>query len=116
MTEELHNKITNRTITATEVLSLENIEQRMVAMKFLGAEFVADNLPSQLIHSGKNGNELRKCVIDNREAFYLKYKCPSTEREYVSFVPINEAIDADAAMAWKFGLTKQQYINMELES
>lgn len=118
MPEELHKKITERTITPAEVLALENIEQRMVALKILGAEFVIQALPNKKVDTGKNGNELFEVKIENEKNFCLKYKCPSTDRIYVSFVDpeVGAKKDADLAMAWKFGITKKMYQAMRLES
>mgnify|MGYP001175747254 FL=1 len=58
----------------------------------------------------KRGNELYETrrIIRNRTLKILKYVDPSTGRTYISFVP-DHINDADAAMAWKFSITKQQY-------
>jgi hypothetical protein len=40
----------------------------------------------------------------------LRYGCPSTDRQYASFIPEN-ITDADEAMAWKHRLTKEEYLN-----
>jgi hypothetical protein len=62
--------------------------------------------------SSKRGNELY--LIQNvftRDAYYLKYACPSTGRVYVSGIEpeVGEQGSADLSMAWKFGLTEKEY-------
>lgn len=117
--EELFERITSRKIAAKEVLSLNNIEHRTVALKFLGAENIINDCDSFLIKQSDKGNSLYslKGITDQTE-YALRYTCPSTGREYVSFIApeVGSNLDPDLAMAWKFGLTKEQYLDMELES
>jgi antibiotic biosynthesis monooxygenase (ABM) superfamily enzyme len=44
-----------------------------------------------------------------------KYVCPSTGKTYHSFVP-ERFRDADNAVAWKHGLTREQYLKGIIES
>ena len=55
---------------------------------------------------------------DEFDVLIVKYKDPSTERVYHSFVPpvlnpdardSKERTDPDEALAWKFGKTKEAY-------
>lgn len=117
--KELHAKVTSRAISAKDVLKIENMEQRMAALKSLGAESVIDALESNLIATSDRGNALYAVKgIGEQMNYCLKYKCPSTSREYVSFVPpeVGKANDPDAAMAWKFSITKEQYKRMSVET
>ena len=117
--KELHEKITSRAISAKDVLKIENMEQRMAALKSLGAESVIEALDSKLVATSERGNALYAIKgIGRQKNYCLKYKCPSTNREYVSFVPpdVGNANDPDAAMAWKFSLTKEQYQDMKVET
>jgi len=117
---DLFKRLSKRTITAPEVFALENIEQRMASLRLLGPEIVCDAIDSKQVDKSERGNRLfsTKALGTSREEFFLRYFCPSTGREYVSFVPreIGEKKDADLAMAWKFGLDKSVYQAIELES
>jgi hypothetical protein len=117
--KDLHEKITSRAVSAAEVLQIKNIEQRMAALEFLGAESVIDALDSELLHKSDKGNLLYSVKgIGDELNYFLKYSCPSTARQYVSFVPpeVGAQKDADAAMAWKFSISKRQYLDMRVET
>lgn len=118
-------------------MAIENMEQRMIALKYMGADLLK-HVDSELLDTGikpcihydyntetKKGkgrvtyNELfvvRGVFSDDR--YFLKYEDPSTGREYISGVPneIGEKKDADLAMAWKFYMTKEEYLSLENEA
>ena len=115
--KKLWEKITQNQISALNILKIENIEQRYVALKTLGAEKILKELDAKLI-DGKTemGNELYQ--IDNilsKPLKLLKYKCPSTDREYVKFVK-PEFIKADEAQAWSHNLVLQEYYSLTIQS
>jgi hypothetical protein len=117
--KDLWGKITEKKITGKEILELENIEQRMVAMKVIGMENLLEDLNAKLINKSEKGNELY--LIENvfsQPAYYLKYKCPSTNRVYVSGIDpeIGKRKSADEAMAWKFQWSLNQYLSVEKET
>ena len=117
--------------SAKKVLALKNIDQRMAALRLLGAEKILKGVKAKRIHKSPKGNELYKIPsgqIDDDVYYCLKYSCPSTDRIYVSFVPavadndypieawrgkkIGESLDADVAMAAKFSFdSKEDYLN-----
>lgn len=115
-------KITSRKMPLGEILSLPNVEQRSVAIEFMGPESLLDCKEAILVHGPtKRGNSLYDVTLQmgdannwNQGGKYtyklLRYGCPSTDRQYASFVPENIK-DADEAMAWKFKLTKEAYLN-----
>ena len=108
--KELWIKIVNDKLTCEEILKLENIEQRYVALMMKGAKNLLTELDAKLIDSSERGNELYiiENIIRNRTLKLLKYKCPSTGRIYISFVP-DEFTDADKSMAWKFQIEPIEY-------
>lgn len=115
-------KITSRKMPINEILSLPNVEQRSVAIEFMGPESLLDHSDAVIISGPtKRGNTLYDLKLkmgesnrwnDGGEYTYklLRYGCPSTDRQYASFIP-EEISDADEAMAWKHRLTKDEYIN-----
>jgi hypothetical protein len=108
-------------LAAEKLLSIRNIEQRHLLLKAMGAERVIEELDAKLTHRSLSGNELYKIPrLFNHvgDAYYLKYTCPSTGRVYVSGVPprIGKKRNADTAMAWKFGLTVEEYRGIESQS
>jgi len=109
--KEIWGKIISRDITAKEILKFENIEQRMAALKFYGADNLLSELNAKLIDdtAGYELYELDK--IFSQTAYFLKYSCPSTGRVYVSGIDpeVGKLGDAMAACAWKFGVEKNQY-------
>jgi len=112
--KELHQKITTRTITATEVLALENIEQRMVALKYLGDNTILETLGSTLLNK-QEGYELFRVNGFEQKEYALRYSCPSTKRVYVSFVEpqIGEKGDPILAVASKWKMTKDEWLSIK---
>jgi hypothetical protein len=114
---ELWKKIISKELSFIEILRISNIEQRHVALKLYGAEKLLQEAGAQRIDKSERGNELYKIenLIGGRTLKLLKYKDPSTERIYVSFVPY-EYEKADEAMAWKFQLSESEYKLLNVEA
>ncbi len=114
---ELYWSIVKRTATSADILGISNIEQRMAALRVLGADYALVPENSTKLHTSILGHELYEVreVVPNTTHYALKYRCPSTQRLYVSFVPpeVGESRDSDVAMAWKFGVSKKQYLAIE---
>jgi hypothetical protein len=81
--------------------------------------------PSNREHGAKDGgseahrNELLSVEgVFPQEQFCVRYTDPSTDRVYVSFVDpdVGKTGDADACLAWKFFLSKDQYASLSLEA
>ena len=116
--KHLWEKVTKREMKIKEMLQIQNIEQRHVAIQLYGYDTMVDELDAELLNRSKRGNELyllRDNLISGRSIKILKYKCPSTGRIYFSFVP-DDINFADNAMAWKFHLTPKEYDNLEIET
>jgi hypothetical protein len=77
--------------TVKELLAIENIEQRMAAMRIFGPEKLIQEAGAVLLDKSKKGNELfmipKERKLFDEDAYFLKYQCPSTGRIYVSGVP-----------------------------
>ena len=111
---ELFNKIP--TMSAKEVLTIKNIEQRMVIFRLLGAEKIFNELGAKLIDKSERGNELYAINgITSKIEKMLRYSCPSTGRVYTKFVEprFNKA---DEAQAWSHRFTIEEYNLLKVES
>lgn len=112
--------------TIKEILSINNIELRRVAMASLDIE----NLLKDAELIGKSGRdnelyELNNIVPGFSKAFFLKYKDISTDRVYISGIAPGVIIEArekniknlaDYAMAWKFHWNSNEYKQLKDEA
>ena len=133
---ESFQKIVGRKLDGKEIISIPNIEQRGVAMDIYGIEKLMESLDKKLIDRSPRGNELYSVNLGNTfnvqflddwyrdeptKGLVLKYSCPSTGRIYFSGIPefdefSNEITRADQAMAWKFGLSEDEYSKLTIEA
>ena len=134
--KQLFDNIVDRKLEGKHVISIANIEQRRVATDIYGIEKLMESLDKKLINKSPRGNELY-CVnlgsttnvqfLDDwyrnepTEGLVLKYSCPSTGRIYFSGIPNvddeeNAITRADQAMAWKFGLSEDEYSKLTIEA
>ena len=110
--KEIHAKICSGSMCIKDIFAIENIEQRMVALKMRGAEKILEESKAQLLDSSARGNQLYILKeVFSVPAYFLKYKDPSTDRVYVSGIDPEIGINANAdkAMAWKFNLNAEEY-------
>lgn len=121
-------KINSGTMSLVEILNLANVEQRSVAIELAGPEVLLKESNAVIISGPtKRGNTLYEVELKMGEAnsfnnggkykyVLLRYGCPSTDRQYASFVP-EHLRDADEAMGWKHHLTKEEYlVNLKVET
>jgi len=87
-------KIARDEMTLQDILALKNIEQRRHAIRHFSYERLLRESKAILIDKSERGNELylikREAGIYQVDAYFLKYKCVSTSREYVS--PVDPTI------------------------
>ena len=118
--EKVFFDVIEKKIPVKDILQLENIEQRYVALEYYGFDTILDELNARLIDESPRGNKLyeidfegnSKTIITTK---FLKYSCPSTERNYGSFVK-PEITRADQAMAWKHNCTEEEYEVLRIEA
>ena len=118
-TKELWQKVVRKELSFKQILAIGNIEQRMCTLKILGTEELLENADAKLLDKSERGNELYLVEdIFNQPAYFLKYKCPSTDRIYVKGVDpeIGKKGSADECQAWSFGLELKQYEALKIES
>ena len=101
-----------------EILAVPNIEQRRALLSNVDFEELEAHTLLRKLDESDKGNELYQIQLDadGEKIFplFVKYKDPSTDRIYWSFVPDN-ILTADEGMAWKFSLTLDEYLNVEAE-
>ena len=125
-TSKMWKKIQGRTMSVEETLGLPNIEQRCIALEYLGPEaFLEQTKAVKLDGPTEKGNTLFSVKLkmgENRfgdsgtyEYKLLQYACTSTSRKYASFVP-EDIVKADAGMAWKHKMTIEEYLKIEKET
>ena len=130
---ELWKKITSGAITFKEVLNIENMEQRQVAIRLYGHERLVREMGGKLIDRSKHGNDWNELYqVDGRKLgtmrnrngqevefpekmLYVSYRDRSDDRRYMSPVP-PDIKTANDAIAWKFYLTSQGYDLLTIES
>jgi hypothetical protein len=133
---ELYQKIINNTITFPEILAIDNMEQRRVALlEYGGSVRMLKETNAKLVDESKRGNKLYEVdpkmfakLVEgsniNSERLrittapvmkYLYYKDTSTNREYVK--PVHPSCKgADEAQAWSFQMTTEEYDTLEVET
>ena len=113
--KELWTKVTKRTITSKEALTLENTDQRFVALQHIGFEKILDSMDKVLLDRSSYGNDLYSTQFaDGIELRFLTYPdIDNPRRKRISFV--DPSMDnADEAMAWKHNCSVDEYHNMEI--
>jgi hypothetical protein len=119
--KKLWQKIVNKKMSFKEIMTLENIEQRMVALKMMDIQKLLAESNAKLLHKSARGNELYLVKnVFNRPAYFLKYQCPSTGRMYISGIDpqiAQQNPNADYCQAWKMGITLDDYLkNIAIET
>ena len=139
--EKLFYEIVDRKLDGKKIISLTNMEQRRVAMDIYGIEKLMESLDKKLIDKSSRANELYRINLgyssnsiwisrrmrewgsttEQITGLVLKYSCPSTGRIYFSGIPEVDDNEqriksADQAMAWKFGLSEEEYSRLTIEA
>ena len=118
--QKLFDKVTSKKVRAKTILDIENIDQRMAALKNFGMEKLLETSNAELVKKSDRGNSLYRIPkgIFSVNAYFLKYVCPSTGRLYISGIDpkVGEEGDPDRAMAWKFSISDMDYKLLTLES
>ena len=118
--KDLFDKVVEKKLSGEEIMSMKNMEQRMIALKYADSEVMLRSLKGRMVEKSDRGNELWlvKDFMSFPDAYFLRYSCPSTGRIYVSGIDPEYAKGktADECMSWKFGLKLQNYLSMKIES
>ncbi len=116
----LWEKVVSGGMDFKEVMEIQNMEQRMVALKLLNPVTLLEGTGAKLLNRSNRGNELYLIKgLFSQPAYFLKYVCPSTGRIYISGIDPEFAQEnplADSCMAWKHQLTDEEYAQLEIEA
>ena len=113
--EELWTKITTKTITASEVMKISDVDKRTIAISMLSPKEMLKQLKAVLIDTGSEGTRLYECknFMDTGKTEYaMLMKDWSTPREFIEFVPpkIGKEKDAVFAQASAYGIPVEDYL------
>ena len=121
--KELWDKVVSKEMSLSEIMQIENADQRTVALKYNPQAIIKEK--AQLIHKDNRSNELY--LVENSEIntlteypkmYFVKMTCP-TGRVFIEGVPPEEAektLNATDCQAWLCGLVKSEYLSMNNES
>lgn len=122
--ENMYHEIMDKKMSFKEIMSLENMEHRMIALKYMEPKQLLKDSGVKIIDKSNRGNEL--WIINNKDIFpqaelFLKYGCPSTERIYMKCVEREWALLPDGnlsayqAQAKSHCFTLEEYMSLEVE-
>ena len=118
--KELWEKVVGKELSFKEIMAIENMEQRMVALKMMNPVELLEETKAKLLDMSERGNELYLITnLFDTPAYFLKYSCPSTGRIYISGIDpqfAQENPKADSCMAWKHNLTEDEYKLLGVEA
>ena len=104
--EELWQRVVSRKMPFEEILAIKDIDQRTQAMRYGDIGKFFEHTKSQMLDKNKDG-ELwlvpQEAGLFTQIAYFLRYWCPSTNREYMSGIEpsIGQKKSASEARAWK---------------
>jgi hypothetical protein len=118
--KKLYKQVTGGKMTFKKVMAIENIEQRMAALKILDADKLLKGTKAKLVDKSERGNSLYIVKgLFKTDAYFLRYSCPSTGRVYISGIEpkfASENPKADNCMAFKFNLSINDYNSLKSEA
>jgi len=119
--EDMWKKITSHEMSVQEALQIEDIDQRVQALRYTDVDEFFTLTKSKKLHEGLTATLWKvpkgeHFPITEEFGYYVRYECPSTGRIYMSGITkeIAETKDADECMAWKHHMTKGEYLSMQL--
>jgi hypothetical protein len=105
---------------AVHKLWMHHAPEKLIALcKKVGETTKKGNTLYTLHYKGLAGDGWRDGDGETTHVF-VGYTCPSTGKQYLSSVPRafseRDDVDGDDAMAWKFKLTKEEYLQLMIET
>ena len=118
--EATFRKVVNQEITLENLATIENADQRAVAIQYLRADRLLEQVGAKKISAGKRGVELYEVpnFMDTGNTEYcMKLEHPSMSgKYYIEWVEpkVGKQKDADYAMAVSRGISVEDYLNAEI--
>ena len=118
--QEMWTKIIGQKLTFAEILKIEDIDKRMVALRYCKPYKLFEGTKAELVFSKSvRGNELWKIPassgIFTQDEYFLHYYCPSSGREYIKGVDPVQAkhydYNGDSLMAISHNFTLAEYMD-----
>lgn len=112
--EELWNKVLSPDVKPEELLSIESVDQRFVAIEHYGFEKLWEKLDKKLLDKSKYGNELWEVQWGNVRLHAIRYPdIDDHSKSRISFVDASLKTAGDA-MAWKHNCSEEQYLKAKV--
>ena len=104
-------------LTDVQFVDLNNFRSEVSRLEPKEYDDFLTTWTAKLVDSSKRGNMLYeiKGIIPKKKFKMLRYVDPSTQKQYLCFVP-EEIKSADQGMAWKFYLTEEEYDGINAEA
>ena len=115
---ELYQKIVDKTITGKEVMQIQDVDKRTIAISMLKPDELLRQLNAILIDTGSEGTKLYECknFMDTGKTEYCMLMTDwSTPRQFVEFVPpeIGAIRSAVHAQASAYGIPDEDYLTIK---
>jgi len=116
--KELFERVTAENVSAKDILSIEDIDQRTQALRFMPAEDMVKELKGELLDevdkltvTGEPVNyklyKFPKGAVFTEDAYYVLFDCPSTRKKHIE--GFEKASTVAEAMAWAEETTEEDW-------
>jgi hypothetical protein len=115
---ELYEKIVSKKITGKEVMQIQDVDKRTIAISMLKPDELLKQLNAVLIDRGVEGTNLYECknfMDTGKTEFCILMTDWSTPRQFVEFVPpeIGKIRSAVHAQASAYGIPDEDYLTIK---
>ena len=122
--KDLWQNVVSGTMPFKDILAIEDIDQRTQAMRYGDVDAFMEHVKGKILDTFTKTTPDKKQInyrlyeipvepsnTFTETAYFMTYDCPSTGKKYMSGVA--EAKTVAEAMAWKFGLTQEQWKTLQ---
>ena len=116
--EKLFKTIISENVTAKDILSIKDIDQRTQAMRFLSPEEMVKELKGKLLDEYNKFDietnpvnyklyKFPKGEIFSEDAYYCLFDCPSTRKRHMEGVEVSKTVPQ--AMSWAEEISEEEW-------